>query len=53
MVDRFPEQSEIDFTSLVDQKSSENTKKATRTNLLRRTYNIRAFQRAYKNNMAL
>ena len=29
MADRFPELSEIDLTSLVDQKNSENTKKAT------------------------
>ena len=29
MADRFPELSETDLTSLVDQKNSENTKKAT------------------------
>ena len=30
MEDRFPEQSETDFTCLVDQKNSENTKKAAK-----------------------
>ena len=37
MADRFPELSETDFTSLVDQKNSENIKKATK----RYKYNLK------------
>ena len=33
MADRFPELSENDLTSLVDQKNSENTKKGTKVAL--------------------